>query len=365
MKPFQSQEQVKMPLQWRGNPCSSVTSTNVGRYAVPFIAGLPFVTMWFYPDGVMSTNDPENRANAKIQINTVVTSAVVGPNHNRVLVGGVVGSANAGLIHWDSGYVDPFVEQGTAVDNNWAFLPYDTKDDPFFFTANASIPIQEQVTCRTIAFGVRVTYTGALQNTEGWVEFINPYEWPTALAGANVPFSGYRRDPSYRRVYFSKERTAEFIWRPNCEGPKFLGAYSMVAGVNNTQGCRFCIKSGAMVSGDSYQVEWISHVEYINPHSQSIMSLSPQSHDAAHIGNAIVTSHISNSHLAVEVEAHKHLAEPHSSSLLSAGEAALAGAGGIGVARSLVTRAMPYLARAGSAIVGGVESAAPMLATLL
>jgi hypothetical protein len=120
-----------------------------------------------------------------------------------------------------------------------------------------------------------------------------------------------------------------------------------------------------MVSGDSYMVEFVSHVEYINPNTQSIMTLSPQSHDAAHIGNALVTSHISNTHLGVEVEAHKHLAEPHTSSLLSAGEAALAGAGGLGVARSLVTRALPYIARAGSAIVGGVESAAPMLATLL
>lgn len=165
-------------------------------------------------------------------------------------------------------------------------LIYDRLVAPFAISTERS-----DVQMRTSKLGVRVTFTGKLLDTEGWVDVYNPQLWPGSseygVAGQSVYLSTMRRDDSFARKYFSSKRTYEFVWTPNCQSLVDTAVDAIIVSSAALRDSRFVIQVGGLQEGDKVQVEWICAQEFTGTPTTSTLTPSPVTHDITHLANAI------------------------------------------------------------------------------
>lgn len=143
---------------------------------------------------------------------------------------------------------------------------------------------------RTVAYGVRITFTGPLSETEGWVEMVQPYE-PMYGTSAASAFDQFRRDRSYRKDYFSSKRTYEYYYSPTCDDIKFVQDKSNTALAASEVSSRFCLRIGGLKTTDILQIEFVAVQEWVG--HLSIPTQQPRlvTPDATHVVNALVAGH--------------------------------------------------------------------------
>lgn len=160
-------------------------------------------------------------------------------------------------------------------------LPWDSLSNPFNIPTKTS-----DVQFKLTAFAIRISYSGRLQDTEGYVDFYNPYAW-TGTGSEPKEVSSLRRDPSHRRCYFSNKRTYTFVWHPNCESCTY-------AAINRSDllrapdvPARFIAVVGGVQEKDEFNVEYIAFQEYKGHPAVPTNTPSPVAHDVVHVANAI------------------------------------------------------------------------------
>lgn len=160
-------------------------------------------------------------------------------------------------------------------------LVWDGLVNPFAIPPEAS-----DVKFRNIAFGVRISYSGKLQDTEGYVDFFNPYAW-TGTANLSRTVASLRRDPSHRRFYFSNKRTHTFVWHPNCESSTYASIYRAGDADLSRTPSRFVMEVGGCAAKDIFEVEYIIFQEFTGHPAVPTNTPSPVAHDITHVANAI------------------------------------------------------------------------------
>lgn len=254
--------------------------------------------------------------------------------------------------------------------NNDTPIRYDAVTTPVI---NILESARTDIQCRTIAYGVRVSFISQLQNTEGWVEFIQPYEGGFGIGAAQSGFTANRRSPEYRRRFFSDHRTHTFVWSPNCDSIK-MADFDTNAPTTDSTFSRMYLRLGGLSTGDIIMTEIVCNQEYTGRSFQGFTTNTHVTPEAIHVSNALATYHgqgnadrTANGKLtrvksmAHEIAAHKLSSHPLASRILhqivGMGEGALAG-------RSLLQIAKSALPKIGSLIAEGGEMAVPLLAAL-
>lgn len=224
---------------------------------------------------------------------------------------------------------------------------------------------------RTIAWGVRVSFISALQETEGWVEFIEPFEgqFSTTASGS---FNGMRRTPSYRRRFFSDHRTHTFVWKPNCEAIKYAGIVPEAPASRNVP-ARSWLRIGGLKDGEEVMIEIMCTQELVARKYAGLSRPTHVSPDAIHVQNALASYPGGNGDmtangritkmttLAHEVVAHKVASHPVLHKLAGLGGSYFAGKGLIDSAREYVAKEMPRALRAAGKVGLLAEEVEPLL----
>jgi hypothetical protein len=159
-------------------------------------------------------------------------------------------------------------------------MPWDELENPFSIPSTNS-DVQFKIT----ALGVRITYVGKLADTEGFVDFYNPYDW-SGTPGDPREMNSLRRDPSHRRGYFSNQRTHTFVWHPNCESSTY-GLIDVNPITLGSVPSRFMMQVGGVEKGDKFEVEYIGFQEFKGPRAVATNTPSPVADDMLHVANAI------------------------------------------------------------------------------
>jgi hypothetical protein len=143
---------------------------------------------------------------------------------------------------------------------------------------------------RTIAYGIQITFDGPLNETEGYVEMIQPYEPMYGIPAAGN-FDQYRRDRSYSKQYFSSKRTFEFFYSPTCDDIRFTPDQTSSTLPASEISARFALRLGGLKSTDKIQVNFMSIQEWSG--HLAIPTQKPRlvTPDSAHVVNALVVGH--------------------------------------------------------------------------
>lgn len=237
---------VHMPLYDNNYPCPSTLVTNVAAHSLTMVNG--FLHVYPMVNGTFNTSDDcytsaaAAFANGTAKIGGNLSSASYGP----------VAFAYADAVAENTFYTWPAAVSQTKVEMSPLSTP--------FTTGLAASPNASGLSFRTVAYGIRVSFSGSLQSTEGWVEWYQPYE-PQAQA-ASIAVTTLRRDPSYRRKYFSSQRTHEFFWEPTCDDVKFCRDYGETALISNITTRQYLL-CGGLAAGDKLDIEVVSIQEWV------------------------------------------------------------------------------------------------------
>jgi hypothetical protein len=186
------------------------------------------------------------------------------------------------------GYFQSISEEQTTAPtlNLVTALPYDSLSNPFF-SGRPGVVEATGLNMRTAAYGVRVSFMGRLSDTEGSVMYMAPWE----PQDDSTNFSALRRDVSFRRKYFSSNRTFTFFWQPTCDDVRFTQDYGdAYAATTFGHGRHFMSLSG-LTAGDKLQFEIIHVQEFVG--ARAIPTNVPRilSPDATHVLNTLVHAH--------------------------------------------------------------------------
>jgi hypothetical protein len=138
---------------------------------------------------------------------------------------------------------------------------------------------------RTVAFGIRVSFIGALADTEGFVEFVSPAEY--LGVGPSSTLEASRGDPSFRRHFFGVDRTHTFYWTPNCDEVKYLSNFGNTKHVLVALNTRFLLRLGGLDTGDKILVEVAAIQGFTGNETSSIAIPRPVSVDSQHVINTL------------------------------------------------------------------------------
>jgi hypothetical protein len=173
------------------------------------------------------------------------------------------------------------IPPGTSATTPVNSLQWDGLINPF------SIPgANSDVKFKCTAFGVRVTYVGKLTDTEGYVDFYNPYAW---VGDPQTPrtLDSLRRDPSHRRIYFGNNRTASFVWHPNCESASYASIYRQAEVQLRGVPARLALEIGGVAAGDKFEIEYVGFQEFTGHPAVPTNTPAPVAADVVHLANAI------------------------------------------------------------------------------
>jgi hypothetical protein len=246
-------------------PCPGTIVPNYGSTDIS-VGASPEIHAWFYPNSVGDGDIPAWRPVTLAG----PTSSELGVN----LDGATANRSAAGMyiLKAPGSSMAPNPEPAVCIG-----LFNDSLTNPF--TTGAGV----EARCET--FGIRVTFIGKLSDTEGYVDFVQPYERPQA--GDN--FNKYRKDMSFKRHFFGDARSTTYVFQPTCDDVSFSKVSSAVSGTSSYS--RLMMKVGGLASGDKIQVEYISVYSYTGSRSlatQKPLTVSPH---ATHLANSLVMGH--------------------------------------------------------------------------
>jgi len=294
MNPFSANsEGVYSPISSKliPDPSTKVRNYGTATVIVPVLGAgsVESINMWFWPEGTIEPG----AAGAKEVLQGFSVGDLGASNTNQY--GPILSNENASLgaaagilqMHDTSftgiAFTHPSAPLTTGVSLTES-LPWDNLQNPF--------PIPDKTSdtkFRCTAFGLRVSYTGKLSDTEGYVDYYNPYKW-SGTSDQPVDMNSLRRDPSHRRKYFSNKRTHTFVWHPN----QLAESYADIAlNASNMAACtsRTMLRIGGIQAGDVFEIEYIGFQEFIGFRAVSTNSASPVSKDIVHVSNAIPEMH--------------------------------------------------------------------------
>lgn len=280
-EPFSAESAgVYPPITNNVVPCPSTKVRNYGTTAIEILPGKTHVGMWLYPEGILTVNGLRATMMDPLFL-TDVPYTVMGP----VLDGAdIAQSAAIGVYYQADVSSDAFLTTPpVALSGSVQVvpMPWDQLQNPF------AVPkADSDVKFRNTAFGIRISYAGRLLDTEGFVDFYNPFVWPATPAEPRT-MASLRRDPSHRRIYFGNQRTATFVWHPNCESSQY-GKFDRSGNFDpDTFVSRMMLSIGGVESGDKFEVEYIGFNEYTGHPAIATNTPSPVALDVTHLANAI------------------------------------------------------------------------------
>lgn len=258
-------------------------STKVRNYGSSTLQGANNMIGWLYPTGRPSSVGPF-LSNAIISSSDLDTSypVQIGP----MLANEAAPAAAAGFVARVEGpLLTPFTTSPSVYSGGYALNPllWDGLDNPF------TIPKSDgQMKFRNTAFGIRISFIGKLVDTEGYVEFFNPYHWSQIAAnGEPVQIDSLRRDESYRRFYFSSNRTVTFVWSPNCESVQFASVVQADEISAKEVFSRMMFRIRGLNVEDIIEFEYIGFQEFTGFTTVATQTPSQNTVDSVHLGNAI------------------------------------------------------------------------------
>jgi hypothetical protein len=139
---------------------------------------------------------------------------------------------------------------------------------------------------RTIAFGVKVSYTGDLSSCSGWVDFYQLLDSPSR----EDDWTSLKRSPGYTRNYFGDSRTHYAWFYPDCHTPDWRQTANVTAATTTFPGCRLLMQLHGDI-GDEFVVELIHYQEWESEKLLSVSTPGYQTAQIAPLNNAIVTAH--------------------------------------------------------------------------
>lgn len=291
MNPFTADaEGVYSPISSKLIPDPSTKVRNYGTTSIPVATGADQVIMWFYPEG--SIQPGSGGAQEVLQ-----GFAITGMPTNITQMGPILSNLDVSFSA-GSGIIQQISTAGAAIPKTQPYalgaagliagttfgLPWDALTNPFAIPKD-----QSDTKFRCTAFGIRISYTGKLSDTEGYVDYYNPYKW-SGVAGETVDMDSLRRDPSHRRKYFSNKRTHTFVWHPN----QLAESYADIAlNGDPIENCtsRTMLRIGGVTFGDKFELEYIGFQEFIGFMAVSTNSPAPVTKDTVHVANAIPEMH--------------------------------------------------------------------------
>ncbi len=208
-------------------------------------------------------------------------------------------------------------------------LKWDQINEPALFTKANYMNSQQY---RLIAFGVRVTVTGDLQEVDGFVECFQSYDLtPSATSTTQV-----RQNGQYKIRYFGDKRSHSFNYVPNCDSVNYVSNLAAASVATNSPATRMVLNI-SVESATPLRLEAIGFYELVFPAklSSSMVPRSISSH-SAQLKTAIL--HSFGSPDGVHHKLLEKVAEQHP-----------------------VLRKVWHLAKDGLAAVGGYESLMLML----
>jgi len=274
--PFSARaEGVYTPLSTTLVPCPSSKVRNYGTTGFTMPAGHVVATMYFYPSGSLTVDGLQGfGTNALVTPPTVQQFGPMLDGTNQLTQ-----LAAAGMLTTDIG--TPIQKTTPPVGVTMTAMPWDTLKNPF------TIPtLTSDVKFKLTAFGVRISFVGKLTDTEGFVDFYNPYHW-TGTPDDPKDLSSLRRDPSHRREYFSNKRTHTFVWHPNCESASYASQDRVTLFNPADKVSRFMLQVSGVEAGDKFEVEYIGFQEFTGHPAISTNTPSPITPDLVHVANAI------------------------------------------------------------------------------
>lgn len=287
---------VYAPISGDVVPCPSTKVRNYGTQTVTCIdsgqnVGMTGFCAWFWPAGRLGATAGEGTPlnGFTCSVNELEASASTYGTFGPMLNGPAPTLANrlgaaAGVWTPTNNVLQTHftVPTNTSAQNPTIPFAWDDLINPF------SVPEKpSDVQFKCTAFAVRVTFDGPLQNTEGWVDFYNPYAWTGNPGGISQSLASLRRDPSHRRCYFSNKRSFTFVWHPNCESSSYAQVYRTANAALGQTPARFIIEVGGLGQGDTIEVEYIGFQEFKGHPAVATNTPSPIAHDVVHVANAI------------------------------------------------------------------------------
>ena len=271
-------EGVYMPLAEDSFPCPSIKYSNYGATEVSVGVGMCCVKAWFYPEGWLSLTEqpqfPKITANGQVGI----LGCALAP---------VVGASFAGV--WsESATVDGDTAPNFA---SCSGLAYDALTSPTQCLNHAGTSQSSPLQVRTSAFGIRISFIGKLTDTEGYIEFFNPFENFNVATGTTQDLTALRRDPSYRRDFFSAKRTYTYVNHPNCNSVKYCHTPEASAGDASSAFSRMMVRIGGLVAGDKILIEYMVHQECTINTLAALNTPVTVAPDAIHLANALAGVH--------------------------------------------------------------------------
>lgn len=287
--PFNSRHAgITFPINKDGFPCPRFPIRNYCTYDLVCGPSISDIGLWFFPTGV---NLGGNSYTWRPWTDAVPVTRMIGPCCNQAVGGIVTQTAPWCFVFQQASSfaaIDTMTVQGNSAANT--MVPFETMPE---VTLNESQNGYSRSNGRTVAYGVRVSYTGSLGNTKGYVEFFQPTECPPTgiILGSTNTMSANRRGVAFRRHYFSSHRTFTYVWEPICDEIDDVQISGSGTPSQNIVGCRLAAHIGGTVENDSFAVEVISFQELSGtPWAQSAIPV-PQSPDAVHMANAIVANY--------------------------------------------------------------------------
>jgi hypothetical protein len=286
-------EGVYPPISNTVVPCPSTKVRNYGTVSItlPALTGglVPSgVSCWLYPSGtiggtgsspLIAVTPPQSDVDGASQAYRTIGPVLNGTTPTSI---NGFGSCAGFWTYINASNPDPLTAPTqTTPANPLSTFPWDDLENPFTIPGK-----QSDVMFKTTAFAIRITYSGKLLDTEGWVDFYNPYTW-TGTTPQPRTMSSLRRDPSHRRGYFANKRTHTFVWHPNCESSNYVPIVRDDNPDVNAMVSRFMLEIGGVAPGDTFEIEYIGFQEFTGYTAVATNTPSPIAHDVVHVANAI------------------------------------------------------------------------------
>jgi hypothetical protein len=266
-------EGVYPPISNDMVPCPSTKVRNYGTTSLNLAGSDTQVAMWFYPTGSITIDGLQGFS---LNNTNPTQNNCFGP----ILDAGLTQDfASAGV--YVAAPIGVAFQTAPPIATTVTPMPWDSLSNPFLIPDKPS-----DVKFKCTAFAVRVTYDGKLSDTEGYVDYYNPYAW-TGTVGVVRSMESLRRDPSHRRAYFANKRTHTFVWHPNCESSTYSTIDKVAPFASNDKVSRFMLRIGGVAAGDKIEVEYIGFQEFTGHPAVATNTPSPITKDLVHVANAI------------------------------------------------------------------------------
>jgi hypothetical protein len=276
---------VYWPINKDGFPCQRSLMRGTASWDITVGATFTDMVAWFFPTGYW---DGYNLSWRPVTYVGGITR-MLGPACNTIVGGGGLVTQTESIC-FAAGQTATFAALDTM-----QVTPGGAAAQWYYYESNPEFLYPEiqngpgAMNGRTIAYAVRVSFVGALSNTRGYVEFVQPTEYPAGLNGAtNGTLSSNRRGPAYRKHFFSDERTFTYVWEPICDeidDSPILGTSTPTVSPLTS---RLALHVGGVVAGDIITIDVITMQEFSGKTVAGSSIPTTQSKDAVHLANTIV-----------------------------------------------------------------------------